>query len=257
MSSHLVLSGRLALVTGSGSGIGRVVCQLFARNGASIVGVDRSQKANEETMASLPQEGQSDGQVHRAFAADVTDREAIQSIVTEVTSSFESPLSVLVNSAGIFTPGFLCDTTEKSFDDVVNINLKGTFLVTQVVSQAMVKSQVTEGSIINLSSLAGKMAPAGMLHYSATKGGIIAMTKSMANELARFNIRCNAVLPGFIATPMTAITPPEEVRRVESRIPLGHTGKPEHIAETCLFLASSRSSYITGASIEVTGGLGM
>ncbi|XP_071499198.1 estradiol 17-beta-dehydrogenase 8-like [Diadema antillarum] len=257
MATGQVLAGRVAIVTGGGSGIGRAVCQLFAKNGASVVAADLTQAATEDTVASLDKTLKGHGQAHRAFAADVRCRDAVQSLVAEVTATYEKPPTVLVNSAGITKDQLLLKMTEENFDDVINVNLKGTFLMSQAVSQAMVKSKVSEGSIINISSIVAKVGNMGQTNYSASKAGVIGMTKTMAKELSRFNIRCNAILPGFIETPMTDKIPEKVLQMMVQMIPLGFMGRPEDIAETCLFLASSQSSYITGASIEVTGGLGM
>ncbi|XP_072176642.1 estradiol 17-beta-dehydrogenase 8-like [Diadema setosum] len=257
MATRQVLAGRVAVVTGGGSGIGRAVCQLFAKNGASVVAADLTQAATEDTVASLTKTLEGHGQAHRAFAADVSCRNAVQSLVAEVTATYEKPPTVLVNSAGITKDQLLLKMTEESFDDVINVNLKGTFLMSQAFSQAMVKSKVSEGSIINISSIIAKVGNMGQTNYSASKAGVIGMTKTMAKELSRFNIRCNAILPGFIETPMTEKIPEKVLQMMVQMIPLGFMGRPEDIAETCLFLASSQSSYITGASIEVTGGLGM
>lgn len=146
--------------------------------------------------------------------------------------------------------------TEEDFDKVVNVNLKGTWLLNKAVGKAMLTDKVP-GSIVNISSLVGKTGNIGQTNYAASKAGVIGITKSMAKEMGKFNIRVNAVLPGFIETPMTETVPENLMQMTKLLIPLGRLGNPEEIANTCAFLASDKSSYITGATIEVTGGLFM
>lgn len=261
MASTAILAGRVAIVTGGGSGIGRATCELFAKNGANVVVVDRGQSGVDGTLANISQalalRADGTGQVHRSFVADVCDGNAVRSLVAEVTGAYKGPPTILVNSAGITRDQILLRMKEEEFDEVINVNLKGTFLMAQAVSQAMVQAKVAEGSIINIGSISGKTGNVGQANYSASKAGVVGLTKTLAKELSRFNIRCNTVLPGFIKTPMTDKMPEKVVKMMMQFIPLGILGEPEQIAEACLFLASSRSSYMTGASLDVTGGLGM
>ncbi|XP_063966057.1 estradiol 17-beta-dehydrogenase 8-like isoform X2 [Lytechinus pictus] len=236
-----------------GSGIGRATCQLFAKNGASVAVVDRTQSSLDETIASLPSD--IDNQSHESFVADVSDGGAVRDLVAGVADAFRKPATILVNSAGITRDQLMLKMKEEDFDEVIKVNLKGTFLMCQAVSQAMVKSKVTGGSFINISSVVATMGNIGQANYSASKAGVIGMTKTMAQELSRFEIRCNSVLPGFITTPMTDKVPEKVIKMMLPMIPLGTLGEPNDIAETCLFLASNKSKYITGASINVTGGL--
>ncbi|XP_018609889.2 (3R)-3-hydroxyacyl-CoA dehydrogenase isoform X3 [Scleropages formosus] len=142
---------------------------------------------------------------------------------------------------------------EEDFDRVIEVNLKGTFLVTQVFSRAMVSSGFPKGSIITIGSIVGKMGNIGQVNYSASKAGVVGLTRTAAKELSKFGIRCNCVLPGFIATPMTDKIPEKVLSKVLSLVPMGRIGEPAEVADVCAFLASDESRYITGVSIEVTG----
>ncbi|XP_058865209.1 estradiol 17-beta-dehydrogenase 8 isoform X4 [Acipenser ruthenus] len=167
------------------------------------------------------------------------------------------PPCVCVSSAGITLDEFLLKLEEEAFDRVLQVNLKGSFLLTQAVSRALVASGSSKGVIINVGSIVGKVGNLGQANYAASKAGVEGLTKSAAKELGRFGIRCNTVLPGFIATPMTAKVPERVLDKFEGMVPLGRLGEPADVADVCSFLASDESRYITGASIEVTGGLFM
>ncbi|XP_072331344.1 (3R)-3-hydroxyacyl-CoA dehydrogenase isoform X1 [Scyliorhinus torazame] len=249
----LRLSSRLALVTGGGSGIGRAVCQRFAKDGASVAVVDIDEGAATETLRSLS----SDQQQHSVFITDVTSSKSVHKLVADIQMQFSRPPCVAVNCAGITVDGLLLKMQEEAFDQVLKVNLKGTFLVTQTVAKALVASGAKKGSIINVGSIVGKVGNVGQANYTASKAGVVALTKSSAKELARFGIRCNTILPGFIDTPMVAKVPQKVLDTVLLLIPLGRLGDPSEVAAVCSFLASDDSSYITGASLEVTGGLFM
>ncbi|GFR81436.1 3-oxoacyl-[acyl-carrier-protein] reductase FabG [Elysia marginata] len=243
-SSNLLLAGRLAVVTGGGSGIGRAVCSVFAREGAKLAVVDLNKKSAEETVALLPQPSD-----HRAYGTNVALSSEVASMVSQVQEEFGEVPSVAVHAAGITKDNFLLKMDEQAFDDVINVNLKGTYLVNQTLAKAMSKANLPDCSIVNISSIVGKT------NYAASKAGVIGMTKTAAKELARFNIRVNAVLPGFVVTPMTDKVPDSVKQMITMMVPCKRMGTPEEIAEVCAFLASSRSSYMTGAAVEVTGGL--
>ncbi|XP_023215722.1 estradiol 17-beta-dehydrogenase 8-like [Centruroides sculpturatus] len=147
--------------------------------------------------------------------------------------------------------------TEQMFDDVIKVNLKGTYLVMQAASKLMIQEKVTNGCIVNISSVVGKVGNMGQCNYAASKAGVEALTKSAAKELARYGIRCNAVMPGFIDTPMVSTVPEKVMDNILKQTPLRRKGKPEEIADVCAFLASCKSSYITGEIIQVSGGLYM
>uniref|UniRef100_A0A0B7AA30 (3R)-3-hydroxyacyl-CoA dehydrogenase n=1 Tax=Arion vulgaris TaxID=1028688 RepID=A0A0B7AA30_9EUPU len=250
MATRGLLSGRLALVTGGGSGIGRAVCSVFAREGALLAVTDINLASAKETVALLPNSAQ-----HAAYKTDVGSAAEVTNLLKEIEDQFRTAPSVAVNAAGINKDNYMLKLDEDSFDSIIKVNLKGTFLVNQAVGRAMVKSQVKHGSIINISSIVGKTGNPGQVNYSAAKAGVIGLTKTAAKELARFNIRVNVILPGFIETPMTNKMPEDIVKAFIARIPLARMGKPEEVAEVCAFLASASSSYITGAVIDVTGGL--
>ncbi|XP_048345477.1 (3R)-3-hydroxyacyl-CoA dehydrogenase isoform X3 [Sphaerodactylus townsendi] len=168
---------------------------------------------------------------------------------------YSRPATICVNCAGITTDEFLLKQTEEAFDAVLRVNLKGTFLVTQAVAQALVASGAPGGSIINMGSIVGKVGNLGQVNYAASKAGVEALTKTAAKELARYGIRCNTVLPGFVRSPMTDKVPQKVLDKFAAMVPLGRLGEPEDVADVCAFLASDESRYITGASVEVTGGL--
>lgn len=240
--------GRVALITGAASGIGRSVCQLFAREGARIIAVDIQEEANMETLKSLAQGN------HCAMTADISSVASVNEIFTKF-KQFNAVPTVIVNSAGITRDNILLRATEEDFNEVIAINLKGTYVVTQAAAKMMLSEKVEHGSIVNISSIVGKGGNIGQCNYAASKAGVIGLTKSASKELSRFNIRVNAILPGFISTPMTDAVPEKVLQKMLKFIPMQRFGQPQEVAETCLFLASKRSAYITGACLEVSGGL--
>ncbi|XP_054718069.1 estradiol 17-beta-dehydrogenase 8-like [Uloborus diversus] len=249
--SSLLLKGKTALVTGGGSGIGRAVCLTFAKEGATVIATDINDDAAKETIQTAE-----DAVKHFAQSVDVSNSESVESLMSKIKQSCPIP-DVLVNCAGITRDTFMLKMTESMFDDVIKVNLKGTYLMTQAVSKLMIDTKVDDGSIINISSVSGKIGNVGQCNYAASKAGVEGLTKTVARELATYNIRCNAVMPGFIDTPMVATVPDKVIERIKSEIPLKRLGKPEEIADVCVFLASRRSSYITGSVIQVSGGLFM
>lgn len=163
--------------------------------------------------------------------------------------------SILVNSAGITRDNWLLKMTESEFDDVYKVNLKGTFLMTQLFAKAIIENNVSSGSVINISSIVAKINNVGQANYAATKAGVISFTKVASKEFGKFNIRVNAVLPGFIDTPMITTVPDNIRNKFIEQCPLKRLGNPNEVAEVIAFLASEKSSYVNGAAIEVTGGL--
>ncbi|XP_029207303.1 (3R)-3-hydroxyacyl-CoA dehydrogenase-like [Acropora muricata] len=248
------LVGRLALVTGAASGIGRAVCHAFATEGANVVVTDLNNQGIQETVDSLPKHADNR---HSSYSLDVTSGDEIRKVLEYIINGYRKPPCVLVNSAGITSDDFLLKMDEEKFDKVIDVNLKGTFLVTQAVAKVMVDQGVANGAIVNLASIVGKVGNLGQVNYSASKAGVEGMTRTCAKELARFGIRCNAVLPGFIQTPMTDAVPDKVLEKLKKQIPLQRLGNPSDVADVVTFLASDRSSYITGTSIEITGGLFM
>ncbi|XP_070531954.1 (3R)-3-hydroxyacyl-CoA dehydrogenase-like [Ptychodera flava] len=242
-----------AVVTGGGSGIGRAVCQRFAREGASVAIVDTNEDGVRQTLDGLQTNHPECG--HHTFVTDVSSSESVEKLVQDVQERFPVIPTIVVNCAGITRDTFLLKMREKQFDDVMNVNLKGVFLVTQAMSRLMVENKVASGSIINVSSITGKVGNIGQCNYSASKAGVIGFTKTVALELGRFNIRCNAILPGWIETPMTQAVPDKVKAQILPHIPLRRIGRPEEIADVCMLLATNE--YMTGTSIEVTGGIGL
>ncbi|XP_006860411.1 PREDICTED: estradiol 17-beta-dehydrogenase 8 [Chrysochloris asiatica] len=259
MASQLRLRSALALVTGAGSGIGRAISMRLAREGASVAACDLDGAAAQETVRLLGELGSEEGVpngTHAAFQTDVSEAAAARRLLEQVQANFSRPPSVVVSCAGITRDEFLLHMSEDDWDKVIAVNLKGTFLVTQAAAQALV-SNGCHGSIINISSIVGKVGNVGQTNYAASKAGVIGMTQTVARELGRHGIRCNSVLPGFIATPMTQKVPQKVLNKVTGMIPMGHMGNPEDVADVVAFLASEDSGYITGTSVEVTGGLFM
>nr|XP_025846473.1 estradiol 17-beta-dehydrogenase 8 isoform X4 [Vulpes vulpes] len=255
MASQLRLRSALALVTGAGSGIGRAVSVRLAKEGATVAACDLDRAAACETVWLLGGQGSekvAPGGAHTAFQADVSEAGAVRRLLEQVQACFSRPPSVVVSCAGLTRDEFLLRMSEDDWDRVIAVNLKGIFLVTQAAAQALVSSGC-RGSIINISSIVGKVGNVGQTNYAASKAGVIGLTQTAARELGRHGIRCNSVLPGFITTPMTQKVPQKVLDKVIGMIPMGHLGDPEDVADAVTFLASEDSGYITGASVEVTG----
>lgn len=267
----MVLSGRLALVTGGGSGIGRAVCQVLARDSAKVVVADLSMDNCAETEKSLR------GDDHLTVAADVSKSESVNDCFKQILDKYKRAPDIIVNSAGITRDGFMLRMKEEDFEKVIDVNLKGTFLVSQAAASLM-KEQQLPGSIVNIASVVARTGNIGQTNYTASKAGVIGFTKSAAKELGRFGIRVNVILPGFIKTPMTDVVPDKLKMMVQMQIPLsnksgseqswkvslaekltgrslGDFGDPEDIAEAAAFLSSNRARYMSGACIDVNGGL--
>lgn len=244
------LKDKVAVITGSARGIGFSIAELFAAEGATVIILDLLQEAVDEAVAKLTAKGcKADG-----YAGNVTKSEDMESVFNAVLEKHKG-IDVLVNNAGITKDNLLLRMKEEEWDAVIAVNLKGTFICTQKAFKIMMKQRA--GSIINIASVIGLMGNAGQANYAATKGGLIAFTKSCAKEFASRGIRVNAVAPGFIQTEMTAKLPPEVVENYSKAIPLGKLGLPEDVAKLCLFFASEESVYITGQTLAVDGGLTM
>lgn len=239
------------LVTGGSRGIGKEVAIQYAEHGYDVIINYISDKTDVEE---LKKEFAEKGIESLIVKADVSKKEEVEFLVKQAIEKFEK-IDVLVNNAGITRDNLLMRMTEEEFDKVIDINLKGTFLVTKAVSKYMMKKR--EGSIINLSSVVGVAGNAGQCNYSASKAGIIGFTKSIAKELASRNIRANAVAPGFIATDMTSVLSDVVKENINNQIPLKRMGTAKEVAELIYFLGSEKSSYITGQVINVDGGMVM
>uniref|UniRef100_A0A3Q2PCU8 (3R)-3-hydroxyacyl-CoA dehydrogenase n=1 Tax=Fundulus heteroclitus TaxID=8078 RepID=A0A3Q2PCU8_FUNHE len=233
---------RLTLVTGGGSGIGRAVSQRLASEGASVVVADISEDSANETLEHLQNDLR--GQNHMAAAVDVSSKESVKKLVTSIQTRYFQPPSVCVNAAGITQDDFLLNMEEEQFDRVIQVNLKGSFLVTQAVAQALVACGAPKGSIITLGSIVGKVGNLGQANYAASKAGVEGLTRTAAKELSRFGIRCNCVLPGFISTPMTEKVPEKVLVKMKSLVPLGRMGEPAGRSGRvldCVFLIKTSS----------------
>ncbi|KNC77263.1 estradiol 17-beta-dehydrogenase 8 [Sphaeroforma arctica JP610] len=242
----------IALVTGAGSGIGRAVCRRFAQAGIQVMAIDRNGDEAKSTASAL------EGAGHQGMSCDVASQTQVNETVENIIKSMGKDIRTvsLINSAGITRDKGFLKMTEEEWDAVNDVNLKGTFLTTQAVCRAMVTKGLT-GSIVNISSISGKGGNMGQANYAASKSGVVGFTKTVAKELGSKNIRCNAIMPGMIETPMIATIPDKVQAMVKQMIPMGEIGKPEDIANACFFLSSDQARYITGQTIEVTGGLGM
>jgi 3-oxoacyl-[acyl-carrier protein] reductase len=243
------LSGKVALVTGSARGIGRSIAELFCAEGATVVVNDVGSDAGaRETLATLEAAG-GKGSVEMF---DVSDAAQVDAGVKNILEA-HGRIDVLVNNAGITRDNLLLRLSEEDFDAVLRVNLKGTFLLTKMVTRHMIKQR--SGKVVNISSVVGMMGNAGQSNYAAAKAGIIGFTKATARELASRNITVNAIAPGFIRTAMTAALPEAVQKAFLAQIPLGRFAEPREVAELALFLASDASSYITGQVVGINGGM--
>ncbi len=244
-----MLKNKVAIVTGGSRGIGRAICKEFAENGANVV-INYSgneEKAN-ETLTICRELGVE----AIVYKADVTKDKEVVDMIKATVDKF-GRIDILVNNAGITRDNLLMRMSEKDFDDVIDTNLKGTFLCMKHICRTMMKQR--SGKIINMSSVVGVNGNAGQANYSASKAGIIGITKSMAKELASRNINVNAIAPGFIQTDMTNKLTDEQKQEIAKHIPLAKLGDAENIAKVAAFLASDNSNYITGQVINVDGGM--
>ncbi|CAN8006678.1 unnamed protein product [Ixodes hexagonus] len=247
------LCGRLAVVTGGGGGIGKAICDVLAERGAQVIVADMNLSAAEAVVDALS--GLCDDSKHVAMHVNIADSSSVQALFAAIKSINGAPASILVNCAGtgaLFTS--IVDTSEDTFDRVISVNLKGTFLMTQAAVRDMLAGGVTEGAVVNVSSIVAKTGCRGLCSYVASKAGIVGLTKTVALDLADKGIRCNAVLPGFTDTPITSVLTEEQKQNILSQVPLGRAAQPREVADVVAFLCSPESSFMTGAAIEVAGG---
>jgi 3-oxoacyl-[acyl-carrier protein] reductase len=245
-----LLKDKVALITGGAQGIGEAIARKLASEGASIAIID----VNLEKAKATADDIKKIGVETEAYKADVSNTSEVQKVVDEIFEKFKR-IDILVNNAGITRDTLMMRMTEQDWDLVININLKGAFNFTKAVTKIMAKQR--SGSIINISSVVGLFGNAGQANYSASKAGLIGLTKSTAKEFAIRNVRANAIAPGFIKTAMTDKLSKEVIDKYLENIPLKTLGTPEDVANAVLFLASDLSSYITGEVIRVDGGLAM
>jgi len=242
------LNGKVALVTGAARGLGRVIAEALAEAGAKVACIDVNVETLAETVAAI----RAAGGTAEAIACDVTQGEKVNETVDKVVEMWGG-LNILVNNAGVTRDNVLVRMKDEQWDLVLNINLRGTFLFTRAAARPMMKAR--QGRIINIASVSGLMGNPGQVNYSASKAGVIGLTRTVAAELAGRNVTVNAVAPGFIATEMTAKLGEEILQEVRKQIPLGRLGEPQDIADAVLFLASDAASFITGHVLTVDGGL--
>lgn len=246
----MVLGNKVALVTGAGRGIGRAIALTLAQQGADVAVVDLNQADVENVAAEIEQLGRRS----LALTGSVSNAADVEDFIKKTSDEF-GKIDILVNNAGITRDTLLMRMKEEDWDAVINVNLKGAFLCTKAVTRIMMKQKY--GRIVNISSVVGVMGNAGQANYSASKAGVIGLTKSAARELASRNITVNAIAPGFIVTSMTDVLSEDVKGKLKEQIPMGRLGMPEDIANTVVFLASDAASYITGQTIAVDGGMVM
>ncbi len=244
-----LLSGKNTIVTGGSRGIGKAICETFAKEGANVAFTYLSSEEKAKKIEAALQEQGVKAMAVKSDAADYAQAEALINTVVEAWGGID----VIVNNAGITKDGLLMRMSEEQFDDVVATNLKSVFNTTKAAQRTFLKQR--SGSIINMSSVVGVYGNAGQANYAASKAGIIGFTKSIAQELGSRNIRCNAIAPGFIETEMTAQLDPKVVEEWNQSIPMKRGGKAEEVADLCVFLASDMSTYISGQTINICGGM--
>ncbi|MBN1405754.1 MAG: 3-oxoacyl-[acyl-carrier-protein] reductase [Candidatus Omnitrophica bacterium] len=244
------LKGKVAIVTGSAQGIGKAIALALAREGANIAVCD----VNEEGIAKARKEIETLGVKTIGLKVDVTASDQVENTVNKVLDNL-GKIDILVNNAGITRDSLIMRMKESDWDAVLGVNLKGAFNCIKAVSRHMIKQR--SGRIVNIASIIGIMGNAGQANYSASKAGIIGLTKSAAKEFASRNINVNAIAPGFIKTAMTDVLTDEQKNRMLEAIPLSRFGEAQDVANLVLFLVSEASSYITGEVIKVDGGMVM
>lgn len=245
----MLLKDEVAIITGAARGIGRSIADRFAAEGANLAIIDVNLEAAEETANELSKRY---GIKALAAKTDVSNAGDVDAMVKKVLDTF-GKIDILVNNAGVTRDSLMLRMKDEDWDLVLNINLKGVFVCTRSVVRHMAKAR--KGNIINIASVVGQMGNAGQANYSASKGGVIALSKTTAREFAGRNIRVNAVAPGFIRTAMTEVLSEQVKADMLRQVPLDRMGEPEDIANGCLFLASELSAYITGQVLAINGGM--
>ncbi len=244
-----LLKGKTAIVTGATRGIGKGIAIEFANQGANVL---FTYSSSEKLAKELEDKFKNSDLVVKGYKSDASSYDESVILIKKILREF-SEINILVNNAGITRDNLLMRMTEDDFDKVIEVNLKSVFNMTKAVQRTMLKQR--SGSIINMSSVVGVKGNAGQSNYAASKAGIIGFSKSIALELGSRNIRCNVIAPGFIETEMTEVLDEKVVEEWRNSIPLKRGGNPKDIAGTCVWLASDLSSYVTGQTIHVNGGL--
>ncbi len=246
------LKDKVALITGAGRGIGFHIAMEMLSEGARVAIVDLSVKHWEDGEKVTPFKKNID---FFTYQLDITDGNTVRSLVADLFEKF-GRIDILVNNAGINRDALLVKMNEQDWDSVMAVNLRAPFVITQATCRLMIKKGV-DGRIVNIVSTAGKHGNFGQANYSAAKAGLLAFTKSVAREMARYGIRVNAVMPGLIDTPMVRALREDIIERKIKEIPLRRMGHPREVAKAVVFLVSDDASYITGACLQVDGGLRM
>lgn len=248
---NMELSGKTALVTGAGRGIGAAIAKKLADKGATvIINYSGNDKAAQDTLDDIA----ADGNKAEIYKCNVADYEEVEQMIQYVVQKYKK-IDILINNAGITRDGLIMRMSEKDFDDVIDVNLKGTFNCIRHVARQMIKQRC--GRIVNMSSVVGIAGNAGQVNYAASKAGVIGITKSAAKELAARGITVNAIAPGYIDTDMTRVLSDDIKDGIVSQIPLKRMGQVSDIADAAAFLVSDRASYITGQVLSVDGGMNM
>lgn len=242
------LADQVAIVTGAARGLGQTIARDIAASGAKVACVD----VNEGLLAETVERITAAGGMAAAFPCDVTDGQRVTAVVGEVVGKW-GRLDILVNNAGVTRDNVVLRMKDEEWDLVLGINLRGTFLFTCAAAKPMIKGK--RGRIINIASVSGMMGNPGQANYSASKAGVIGLTRTVSRELSKRNITVNAVAPGFIATDMAAKLGDEVIEQIKAETPLGRLGSPQDVADAVLFLASDAASFITGHVLVVDGGL--
>jgi 3-oxoacyl-[acyl-carrier protein] reductase len=242
------LSGQTAIVTGASQGLGQAMAIALSRNGAKVACIARSADKLAETVKQI----EAAGGAAKAWPCDVSSRESVEQVVNGVVDEW-GKLDILVNNAGVTRDTLLARMSDQQWNEVIDTNLKGTFLFCRAAYMHMMRARY--GRIINISSVTGLMGNAGQVNYSASKAGIIGMTRSLSRELAGRNVTINAVAPGFIESEMTKVLGDAILQKAKETIPAKRLGKPEDVAAAVLFLASPDAAYVTGTVLTVDGGM--
>ena len=244
-----LLEGKTAIITGGSRGIGKAIVEKFVKQGANVA---FTYSSSSDAAKAIENKLSTNNVKVKSYKSDASNFEEAQLLAASVLEEFGS-IDILINNAGITKDNLLMRMSEEDFDRVIQVNLKSVFNMTKAVQRTMLKQR--KGSIINMSSVIGVKGNAGQSNYAASKAGIIGFTKSMAIELGSRNIRSNAIAPGFIVTEMTEELGEETIKQYFEAIPLKRGGTPEEIANTCVFLGSDMSSYLTGQVLNVDGGM--
>ena len=246
----LSLAGKVAMVTGGARGIGRSIALLLAQRGADVAVIDLDAGGAAAVAADIEALGRRATGLRANVAVEADVHDAVAAVEAAL-----GPIDILVNNAGLTRDGFMARMSEADWDLVLDVNLKGAFLLSKAVSRGMMKQR--SGSIVNMASVVGRRGNAGQVNYSAAKAGLIGLTKSLARELASRNVRVNAIAPGYIQTEMTAGLSEAVKETIVRSTPLGRMGTPEDVAQAVAFLASDAAAFITGTVLPVDGGLGI